>query len=63
MESFNKFLILFLFALILSGCTKEDDLGAPKADSFNGTVTAKVENGASYNSEIGMVYALYNARG
>ena len=53
--------ILFLFSLLMSGCTKEDGMGAPTADPFDGTVTAMVENGASYNAEIGAVYALYNA--
>jgi len=52
---------IVMLALIAGGCTKDDDMGAPKADSFDGTVTAKVENGASYNSEIGTVFGLYNA--
>ena len=52
---------LLLLILLLSGCTKEDNFDNPKADSFNGTITAKVENGASYNSEISTVYALYEA--
>jgi len=72
MESINKmkrtganrkrfFLTIFVLALVMGGCTKDDDMGAPKADAFDGTVTVKVENGASYNAEIGTVYALYNA--
>ena len=62
MESIkNRFLsTVLLLALITGGCTK-DDTGTPKADTFNGTVTAKVENGASYNAEIGTVFALFNA--
>jgi len=52
---------ILTLALIAGGCTKDDDMGAPKADTFDGTITAKVENGASYNSEIGTVHGLYNA--
>ena len=60
-STFNFQLSILLLALLVSGCKKEDSMDNPKADSFNGTVTAVVENGAAYNSEIGTVYALYEA--
>jgi len=56
----SSFFIL-MFALVLSGCTKDEDLDNVKPDSFNGTVTAKVENGSSYNSQISIVWALFDA--
>ena len=56
------FSIIFFFALILNGCSKDDDkMSNPIADSFSGTITANIENGASYNSEISKVFALYEA--
>jgi hypothetical protein len=56
----SPFSLLLLFAFIFSGCEK-DDIGNPKADSFNGKITAKVEIGASYNSQISKVWALFDA--
>ena len=54
--------VLLMVALILGGCSKDDDdLNGGKNDSFNGTVNAKVENGASYESQISTVWALYDA--
>ena len=54
--------VLLMVALILGGCSKDDDdLNKGKTDSFNGTVTAKVENGSSYESQISTVWALYDA--
>ena len=54
--------VLLMVALILGGCSKDDDeLNNGKTDSFNGTVNAKVENGASYEGQISTVWALYNA--
>ena len=57
----NLLPIVILFALTLSGCTEEDDLENQKEDTFNGTLTAKVENGASYEAQISTVWALYDA--
>ena len=57
----SNLLSILMLLLILHGCKKEDGLDNPKADAFNGTVTAKVENGASYDAEISSVYALYEA--
>ena len=53
--------ILLLFVLGLCGCIKEVDGDNANADSFNGKITAKVENGASYDSKISTVWALYDA--
>ena len=53
--------VILFFALVFGGCEK-DDLGNVKPDSFNGKVTAKVENGAAYNSQISTVWALYDAK-
>jgi|GEM_PF-2548738 len=53
-------LCTLLLALFLAGCTK-DDMDNLKADAFDGKITAKVENGASYNSQISTVWALLNA--
>jgi len=59
----NLLIILLFFALILQGCKDDDklDMDNPTPDTFNGTVTAKVENGASYEAEISTVWALYDA--
>ena len=48
------------FALVILGGCSKDDTDNVKADSFNGTVTAKVENSASYNSQISTVCAFYD---
>ena len=55
-QGVSFFLTLFLFF----GCVK-DELANVKADAFDGKITAKVENGATYNSQISTVWALYNA--
>jgi len=47
--------------LLLNGCEK-DELDNVKADSFNGTIKAQVENGESYNSQISKVWALFDAK-
>ena len=57
-----QFFILLLLALVISGCTKEDDMSNLKADSFSGTVTAKIENGSSYDSQIKKVWALLESK-
>jgi hypothetical protein len=57
---FNFQLSILFLLLLFSGCEKEDT-DTLKADSFNGTLTAKVENGASYNSQISKVWALFDA--
>ena len=52
---------LLFFALAFNGCLEEIDMDNLKADSFNGTISAKVENGASYNSQISTVWALFDS--
>jgi hypothetical protein len=46
--------------MMFAGCEK-DDMDNVKADWFDGKITAKLEKGDSYNSEISTVYALVNA--
>jgi hypothetical protein len=63
----NKALSIFLFtALILSGCSKDDDKPINPEnltpDSFNGKITATVENGAQYEDQISKVWALFDAK-
>ena len=48
--------------MIFTACDKDDESGNSKQDSFNGTLTAKVENGASYEAQISKVWALYDAK-
>ena len=51
---------ILLFALIICSCTKVG-MGNVKADSYDGTIIAKVKNGTSYNAQISKVWALYDA--
>ena len=47
--------------MTFAACDK-DDMDNGKQDSFNGKLTAKVENGASYEAQISKVWALYDAK-
>ena len=47
--------------MTFTACPADDELGNSKQDSFNGKLTAKVENGASYEAQISKVWALYDA--
>ena len=56
------FSIILLFLLLFNGCKKEDEMDNLTADSFNGSITANVENGASYNSQIRIVWVLFDSQ-
>jgi len=55
------FSVLLLFALFLIGCEKKETEGSSGESSFNGKITAKVENGKDYDSQISTVWALFDA--
>jgi len=64
---YAPFSILLIILFLCYGCQKEskgdddDDKDEITADSFNGNINAKVENGSSYNSTVSKVWALFNA--
>ena len=56
-----QFLMLLLLAFVFTGCDELFEDTTLKADSFNGKLTVKVENGAAYNSQISKVWVLFEA--
>ena len=60
-EAVMAVIMLLAFLFILHGCKEDDDMDNQKPDSFNGTITAKVENGASYDNQISAVWALFDS--
>jgi hypothetical protein len=52
---------ILMFAFAFSGCEKDDNSSSANADWFNGKLTAKIENGEDYDSQISKVWALWDA--
>jgi hypothetical protein len=55
----NFFSSCVIACIIFGGCKKDDD--SPVSGGFDGKITAKVENGSAYNTDIKKVVALIGA--